>query len=408
MPLDYDLENDLALRKLKEAAALRGSPMASPTIRVGGRDIVNWLGPVNRLMEQTQGNRMEDDTTARLRDLSQQQLGEVDAYNKAVATPGSKLLRQEGPTVDGGNIPDQQIPLSPEEENQRQMALSLDATRLPKARAMAEKFVQSGVGFPEKQAQLKVQQDLLREQQAARIAAQQQQAAMLEEGRNQRASDANALRMTLASIAASNRAARMGGSGSSDGLSPSQQKRQDAMDKTEESKTRSGALLDEMETNIDILDRNKGITNTERSPLSNALSWAQNTGIGQVGGKIAGTTNQKARNNIESLATNLVLELKNAKGLSASQMNSNMELQRYLTAVAGGNNYDAGSMKDVVRRARTLIGSPSAQAGTAPAPTASNESAPSEMVRVSSPEEAAALPPGTKYVRPDGKVGVKK
>ena len=87
--IDYDLENDLSLRKLKEAAALRGSPMASPTIRVGGRDIVNWLGHVNRVMEQTQGNRMEDESTARLRDLSQQQLGEVADYNKAVSTPGS-------------------------------------------------------------------------------------------------------------------------------------------------------------------------------------------------------------------------------------------------------------------------------------------------------------------------------
>ena len=203
---DYDLENDLALRKLKEAAALRGSELASPTIKVGDRHIVNWLGPMNRLAEQTQGNRMEDAATARLRDLGQQQLGEVEAYNKAVSTPGTKLLRQEGPTPDGGNIPDRQIPLTAEEENQRQMALSLDATRLPKARAMAEKFVQSGVGFPEKQAQLKAQQDLLREQQAARLAASKEQAIMLEEGRNERAAQSNALRQTLAGIAASNRA----------------------------------------------------------------------------------------------------------------------------------------------------------------------------------------------------------
>ena len=203
--IDYDLENDLAVRKLKEAAALRGSELASPTIRVGDRDIVNWLGPVNRLMEQTQGNRMEDESTARLRGLGQQQQGEVDTYNKAVSTPGTRTLSQEGPTVDGGNIPDQQIPLSPEAENQRQMALSMDAMRLPKARAMASQFVQSGVGFPEKQAQLKAQQDLQREQQAARLQQAKEQAAMLEEGRAQRAADSNALKMTIAQIAASNR-----------------------------------------------------------------------------------------------------------------------------------------------------------------------------------------------------------
>lgn len=204
--MDYELEDALALRKLKEAAALRGSDLASPTIRVGGQDIVNWLGPMNRLMRQTQGNRMEDEAVARQRELAQQQQGEVDTYNKAVSTPGTKLLRQEGPTVDGGNIPDQQIPLSPEEENQRQMGLSMDALRLPKARAMAEQFVKSGVGFPEKQAQLKAQQDLAREQQAARLQQAREQAAMLEEGRKQRASDSNALKLTLAGIAASNRA----------------------------------------------------------------------------------------------------------------------------------------------------------------------------------------------------------
>ena len=80
-------------------------------------------------------------------------------------------------------------------------------------------------------------------------------------------------------------------------------------------------------------------------------------------GKVGGTANQNARNNIESLATNLVLELKNVKGLGASQMNSNMELQRYLTAVAGGNNYDAKSMKDVVRRARDMLGAGGGEGG---------------------------------------------
>lgn len=359
--MDYELEDDLALRKLKEAAALRRTPLADPTLSAGNNLVMpNMVGAFDRLSSQLQGNKMEDDATARLRDLGRLQQGEVDTYNKAVSTPGSKTLTQEGPTVDGGNIPDQQIPLSPEEENQRQMALSMDATRLPKARAMAEQFVKSGVGFPEKQAQLKAQQDLLREQQAARLQQAKDQAAMLEEGRNQRAAEANALKLTLAQIAAQNRA--------NAGPNAAEIKRQDAAEKADASRTRSSSLLDEMDTNVDILDKNAGITNTNRSALSNALSWAQNTGPGQVLGKMGGTVNQNARNNIESLATNLVLELKNVKGLSASQMNSNMELQRYLTAVAGGNNYDAGSLRSVIRRARDMLGVPG---GSSPAPAAS-------------------------------------
>lgn len=144
---------------------------------------------------------------------------------------------------------------------------------------------------------------------------------------------------------------------------PAQLKAEKAAEDKKESQTRANSLLDEMDTNINILDKNKGITNPDRNVLSNTLSWAQNTGPGQLLGKMGGTTNQKARNNIESLATNLVLELKNVKGLGASQMNSNMELQRYLTAVAGGQNYDAQSLRDVVRRARDMLGSGSGDGG---------------------------------------------
>ena len=165
-------------------------------------------------------------------------------------------------------------------------------------------------------------------------------------------------RMSIAQLAASMKA--------NGGPSVAQQKYLDKKEAEEKNKTdaqsRSGSLLDEMLTNVDILDTNKGITNPDRNAASNLASWVQNTGLGQTAGKMFGTTNQNARNNIESLATNLVLELKNTKGLSASQMNSNMELQRYLTAVAGGNNYDAKSLKDVVRRARTLLGASPASA----------------------------------------------
>jgi hypothetical protein len=144
---------------------------------------------------------------------------------------------------------------------------------------------------------------------------------------------------------------------------PAQMKAEKAAEEKKESQTRANSLLDEMDTNINILDKNKGITNPDRNVLSNTLSWAQNTGPGQLLGKMGGTTNQKARNNIESLATNLVLELKNVKGLGASQMNSNMELQRYLTAVAGGQNYDAQSLRDVVRRARDMLGTQQSGSG---------------------------------------------
>jgi hypothetical protein len=126
--------------------------------------------------------------------------------------------------------------------------------------------------------------------------------------------------------------------------------------KREAGQTAVNRLLDEMETNIDILDKAKGIGNPARGSLSNAAAWVQNTGPGQTLGKIGATTNQRARNNIETTASNLLLELKNAKGLTASQLNTQGELQRYLAAVAGGQGYDAASMRDTIKRSRELLG----------------------------------------------------
>lgn len=205
--MDYELEGDLANRSLKESQLLRAL-RAEKGQKVGDIYLPNYSSIGSTFANNIIGNRKEDEAIARLRSLADQQNEEVAAYNKAVSTPGTVLkqtLRQgEGPLLQP-NIDEVETPMSPEQENQRQMALSLDAMRLPKARAMATQFVNSGVGFPEKQAQINAQQALAREQQAARLQQTKEQAAMLEEGRTQRAADSNALRMTIAQMAAANR-----------------------------------------------------------------------------------------------------------------------------------------------------------------------------------------------------------
>lgn len=160
---DYELENDLAVKALKEAAALRGAKAVDPTLQVGKLVVPNFAGIFDRFQQQTQGNRMEDQATARLRELGTAQQGEVDAYIDAIKNPPKVLRQGEGPLLDPTRDMD------PTELNQYQMEQSMGAMSLPKAKAMATQFFNSGVGYPEKVEQLRLQKALDAEK--ARIAA---------------------------------------------------------------------------------------------------------------------------------------------------------------------------------------------------------------------------------------------
>ena len=134
------------------------------------------------------------------------------------------------------------------------------------------------------------------------------------------------------------------------------QKTQEKIDKVQQGKENITSLLNDMEGHVDALNVGGGVPSSQQGALPNAKAWLSNTDVGQGAGKMFGTTNQDHRNSLEQIASYLVLELKNAKGLSASQMNSNMELQRYLTAVAGGKQFSAESLKENIRRSRELLG----------------------------------------------------
>lgn len=201
--MDYELEQQLAERMLKEAQALRNTPTTMDGKTFGGIYVPNYAASIMEPLQRMSGNRREEEATARLRELSAGQDGAVQRLTKALMAQGTvpqQSLRQgEGPLMEP-NIDTTQRPMTPVEENQRQMGIGMEMMGLPKARAMGTQFVNSGVGFPEKQAMAEAAQAQAREQQAARLAQQQQTAAMLEEGRKQRAADSNALRMTIAGM----------------------------------------------------------------------------------------------------------------------------------------------------------------------------------------------------------------
>jgi hypothetical protein len=81
----------------------------------------------------------------------------------------------------------------------------------------------------------------------------------------------------------------------------------------------------------DRLEKGGGITSTNKGPLSNAAASVQSSGVGQAMGKLFGTDNQSARNDILMVRPALLAALMKATGMSAKQMDSNAELKLWLS-----------------------------------------------------------------------------
>lgn len=98
--------------------------------------------------------------------LSKEQAARFDDIAKQLATPGTKrvlvkaLGNSDAPLNGQNTAPDteSEVPLSPVEENQRQMGLGLQMSKLPMARGLGLEFVKSGAAFPERMAVLESQQ----------------------------------------------------------------------------------------------------------------------------------------------------------------------------------------------------------------------------------------------------------
>jgi hypothetical protein len=68
--------------------------------------------------------------------------------------------------------------------------------------------------------------------------------------------------------------------------------------------------------------------------LSNLASFTAASGVGQIAGKAFSTEAQVEREVINSARTRLVNSIKNATGMSAQQLNSNVELQTMLKSIS--------------------------------------------------------------------------
>jgi len=81
------------------------------------------------------------------------------------------------------------------------------------------------------------------------------------------------------------------------------------------------------------LNQMRAIPSTDRNVLSNIAAGTAASGVGQAVGRLAGTPEQTERDVIKSGRLRLVNAIKNATGMSAQQLNSNVELKNMLDSV---------------------------------------------------------------------------
>ena len=80
------------------------------------------------------------------------------------------------------------------------------------------------------------------------------------------------------------------------------------------------------------LDEGGGITNPDKGVIANAGAYVKSSGVGQMAGRVAGTKNQSARNQVAQQRPLLLRAIMSATGMSARSLDSNAELKLWLSA----------------------------------------------------------------------------
>lgn len=104
------------------------------------------------------------------------------------------------------------------------------------------------------------------------------------------------------------------------------------------------------------LDAAKAIPSTQRGGLENVGASIAASGVGQMINRARGTPEQAKRDFVKNARTLILQDIKNATGMSAQQMNSNVELQTFLQSL--------GDPSQSIETIRDTIANMSAKFGT--------------------------------------------
>lgn len=147
-----------------------------------------------------------------------------------------------------------------------------------------------------------------------------------------------------------------------------------AATKKEEGKQQASDILDTLETAYTELDRRKAVPSERRSAGANILAYVAGTGAGQIAGRVVGTEAQTQRDIIQSSRNQLLNAVKNATGMSAQQLNSNVEFRSWLEALSDPTR-SIEANRTILENMRKFIAN-NAKKAEAPAPRPSPAPAP--------------------------------
>lgn len=110
-------------------------------------------------------------------------------------------------------------------------------------------------------------------------------------------------------------------------------KAQERADKIAEGQEGLENTLSVAKTLITDLEKMGGMTSTSKGPLANLITSLQTGTIGQKSGQLFGTETQAKRDELKSVRLQLLNAVKEATGMSATQLNSNVELKTWLDSL---------------------------------------------------------------------------
>ena len=166
----------------------------------------------------------------------------------------------------------------------------------------------------------------------------------------------------------------LGVSGKSPEAARAAAKQQEKEEKAQAANAQLESVLDNLRANYQQLDVLGAIPSTRRGAMSNIAAAAAASGPGQVAGRALGTEAQVHREAIMSSRNILLNAIKNATGMSAQQLNSNIEFQSWMRALTDpGQPIEAvekilTQLEDFIAKAQKSPGKMPSREAAAPAP----------------------------------------
>jgi hypothetical protein len=270
------------------------------------------------------------------------------------------LIAQRGAAQQASQAQTSKIQLSVDQENKLRDELSKLG---PNATEEQIRGVMVKYGDPDKvltaltSAATRAEDRASRERLAKEAADARIEAAKLQaEARVDAAREAGASRLQIAQLMAQNKSELAQLAASLKGPSPAVIKAQEKAEKVAEGKETLGDILSTAQTLVKDLKNSGGMSSTSAGALSNLITSTQTGTVGQFLGGVFGTEEQSKRDQLKSVRLQLLNAIKEATGMSAQQLNSNVELQTYLKSLGSEGMTAEANLAIIDNLSKTYLG----------------------------------------------------